>query len=130
MDNLIILCPNCHALTDNYRGKNTKAYKTNNNKKKNIKMKKANYCIDCHRIISTRAVRCKSCSSKKREKEKINKCPPREELKQLIRIIPFLQIGKKYNVSDNTIRNWCKIYQLPYSSKEIKKYSDEEWCNI
>lgn len=130
LDNLIILCPNCHALTDNYRGKNTKAYKTNNNKKKNIKMKKANYCIDCHRIISTGAVRCKSCSSKKREKEKINKCPPREELKQLIRIIPFLQIGKKYNVSDNTIRNWCKIYQLPYSSKEIKKYSDEEWCNI
>lgn len=28
LDNLKLLCPNCHALTDNYRGKNTKKHKT------------------------------------------------------------------------------------------------------
>ena len=27
LDNLQLLCPNCHALTDNYRGKNIKKYK-------------------------------------------------------------------------------------------------------
>ena len=30
LDNLELLCPNCHAQTDTYRGKNTKKYKQNN----------------------------------------------------------------------------------------------------
>ena len=130
LNNLMFLCPNCHALTDNYRGKNTKVHKNNISNKTNTKMKKINYCIDCHRAISIGATRCKSCSGKEREKEKRDKRPSREELKQLIRTMSFLQIGKKYNVTDNTIRKWCKIYQLPYSSKEIKNYSNEEWLNI
>jgi len=29
IENLELLCPNCHALTDNYRGKNTKKHKEN-----------------------------------------------------------------------------------------------------
>ena len=51
----------------------------------------------------------------------------REELKTLIRTLPFLQIGEKFNVSDNTIRKWCDKYNLPRKASEIKKYSDEEW---
>ena len=129
LNNLTLLCPNCHALTDNYRGKNVKAHK-NNPIKKPIRIKKMNYCVDCHRSIDPRAVRCKSSNGTEREQEKINKHPSREELKHLIRIMPFLQIGKKYGVSDNAIRKWCKNCQLPSSSREIKKYSDEEWKNI
>lgn len=30
LDNLELLCPNCHALTDTYRGKNTEKAKTSN----------------------------------------------------------------------------------------------------
>ena len=56
--------------------------------------------------------------------------PSKDILKQLIRTTPFLQIGKNFGVTDNTIRKWCKSYQLPYSSKEIKKYSNEEWNKI
>lgn len=51
----------------------------------------------------------------------------REELKTLIRTLPFSQIGEKFNVSDNTIRKWCDKYDLPRKVSEIKKYSDEEW---
>ena len=127
--NLKLLCPNCHALTDGYRGRGTQAYK-NNPKKNNIKMKKINYCVDCHRAIDRKAVRCKSCAGKEKEKEKIKKHPNRELLKQLIRTKSFVQIGRKFGVTDNTIRKWCKKYQLPYSSKEIKNYSNEEWDNI
>ena len=29
IENLELLCPNCHALTDNYKGKNTQKYKQN-----------------------------------------------------------------------------------------------------
>ena len=54
----------------------------------------------------------------------------REELKSLIRTTSFLQIGKQFGVSDNAIRKWCKNYELPYKSTEIKKYTNEEWDNI
>lgn len=53
--------------------------------------------------------------------------PSRDELKSLIRNISFLQIGKRFNVSDNTIRKWCKHFGLPYKAHDIKKYTDEEW---
>ena len=38
-----------------------------------------------------------------------------------------MTIGKQYGVSDNPIRKWCKIENLPYTKKEIKSYSDKEW---
>ena len=53
-----------------------------------------------------------------------------EELKNLIRTVSFLQIGRIYNVSDNAVRKWCDSYGLPRRSSEIKSYSDEEWENI
>ena len=56
--------------------------------------------------------------------------PSREVLKQLIRTTAFTTIGKKYGVSDNTIRKWCKAMHLPYKVNEIKQYSDIEWSLI
>lgn len=56
--------------------------------------------------------------------------PSREELKVLIRENSFLQLGKQFGVSDNAIRKWCKAYDLPYKSTEIKRYSDKDWENI
>lgn len=57
---------------------------------------------------------------------KVERCS-REELKKLLRTIPILQIGHKFNVSDNTIRKWCDFYKLPRRVKDIKQYSNEEW---
>lgn len=54
----------------------------------------------------------------------------RESLKALIRATPFVQIGQKFGVSDNSIRRWCLKYNLPSTKKEISKYSDEEWAEL
>lgn len=91
-------------------------------------MSKHNYfCIDCGNEIKTNASRCVKCSQlAQRTVER----PNREELKALIRIIPFSQIGKQFNVSDNTIRKWCKSENLPSKASEIKKYSKEDWEKI
>ena len=35
-----------------------------------------------------------------------------------------------YNVTDNTIRKWCKNYNLPFTKKEIKNLSNESWSKI
>ena len=56
--------------------------------------------------------------------------PSREVLKLMIRNEPFTKIGNKFNVTDNTIRKWCKNENLPYKASEIKKISDEDWKKI
>ena len=48
----------------------------------------------------------------------------------LIRTKPFVEIGKMFKVSDNTIRKWCDSYNLPRKVTDIKKYSDIEWEKI
>lgn len=82
------------------------------------------FCIDCGKEITNGSNRCKKCNSiYQRRVER----PSKEELKNLIRNFSFIDIGKKYSVSDNAIRKWCKNYNLPFSKREIKSYSKEEW---
>lgn len=85
-------------------------------------------CKKCGKPLSSnRSEICRLCAH---ENQRRCEWPTREELKQKIRTSSFLQIGKEYNVSDNAVRKWCKYYNLPFKSKEIKKYTDEEWENI
>ena len=44
--------------------------------------------------------------------------------------MPFTQIAKLFEVTDNAIRKWCKDENLPYRAKDIKNISDEEWIKI
>ena len=89
--------------------------------------KKEHYCVDCGCRIHKESLRCIQCDHKRQYK--VNH-PSREELKNLIRNKPFIQIAKQFNVSDNTIRKWCKKENLPFRSSDIKKYTDEEWKAI
>jgi len=84
--------------------------------------------VDCGIQINTakakRCIKCAQLFSRKTER------PTREELKDLIRNDTFISIGKKYNITDNAVRKWCKAMNLPVKKSEIKKYSDEEWNEI
>lgn len=106
INNLQVLCPNCHSQTDTYAGKSSRKNKQEINKKKD--------------------------DVKTKTKTKEIKLPPvsREDLKLKIRKYPFTYIAKEYSVTDNAIKKWCIKYQLPSKKSEIKKYSDKEWNNI
>lgn len=78
---------------------------------------------------------CIACSQKENQKKKITERETilnlsREQLKREIRTTSFLQLAKKYGVSDNAIRKWCKAYELPFRVCDIKKYSEQEWLYI
>lgn len=91
---------------------------------------KPSYCLDCGILITQGAIRCRDCYSKAPKELGGNRKavrPTREELKDLIRTTPFVQIGKKYGVSDNAIRKWCDNYELPRRVKDIKILTNEEW---
>lgn len=86
--------------------------------------KKKYFCCDCGTEISKGALRCRDCNNIYRKKEKPIS---REELKNLIRNLPFTQIGQQFGIADNSIRKWCDSYNLPRTKKEINSYSDEDW---
>jgi len=88
IENLQIVCPNCNATLDTHcRGrkgllKDTK--KIQNNLKVNIS---------------------KSLSKRKSTR------PPYKQLLEEIKLLGYTKTGKKYNVSDNSIRKWVKMYE-------------------
>lgn len=52
---------------------------------------------------------------------KVENRPSKEELWDMVKSEPFTQIGKRFNVCDNTVKKWCKFYGLPYRRKDIKR---------
>ena len=118
LENLRWVCPNCNQQLETTNGKNKK------------QLEKHNYCIDCGKEIHLRSTRCVECQAKKQTIPLEQMPVTREELKQLIRKKPFVQIGLQFKVSDNAIRRWCDKFNLPRKATEIKKYTDEEWKNI
>ena len=84
-----------------------------------VSPKQYNKCPNCGKIISNTAKTCKKCYKRKIKRIQQSKRPPKEELEKLIYITPFTTLGKKYGVSDNAVRKWCKYYNLPYKKKDM-----------
>lgn len=141
-ENLILLCPNCHSLTSTYKGANighgrltrkkySDKYKTEPSEEILDNIKKENkkyYCQKCGKEVTCKSVLCRKCRNEERRNNFIvtNEIT-REELKEKIRTFSFVAIGEEYGVTDNAVRKWCKIYNLPFKKTEIDKYTDEEW---
>lgn len=132
----ILVCANCHreihanlidisCLTSSYSEERaTKILEKLND----IKAKTLYYCKDCGKLISeSKAQRCPECAAKER---RICERPSREELKILIKTVPFVKIGEKFGVTDNAIRKWCKSMNLPSTKQQINSISDSEWETI
>lgn len=105
IENLQMLCPNCHSQTDNYCG--------NANKKKHY------YCKDCGKEINRKSKYCPICASKHRRK--VTRPSKDYLIKQFKEIGTMLGIAKQYGVTDKTISKWCIYYGLPGKSAELKK---------
>lgn len=122
-ENLQVLCPNCHSLTGSFRALNRDKGRPDREEAR----KKVNLCVDCGKPISIGATRCRNCANKLLVTEKP---VTREELKKLIRTIPFTKIAEKYGVTDKAIVKWCIGYNLPSRKKDINIISDEDWEKI
>ena len=129
----VLLCANCHRgvhagiLTIPEEWQNfyneDKAQKLLENLEQKL-TRKIWTCERCGKQISKGAKHCPECASLISRKADR---PERIELKKMIRTMPFTHIAKKYGVSDNSVRKWCKLENLPYKKTEIQNYSDKEW---
>lgn len=119
-ENLRAICPNCHAQTDTYKGKNTAVCKNNTNKKKQVpepipkKVYESKVCTGCSKVIHHRNLQCTVCRAKdvfeSGQYRKVER-PSYEQLQKDIHEMSVVQVGKKYGVSDNAIRKWIKKYE-------------------
>ena len=77
------------------------------------------YCVDCGKLITKGAIRCKQCADL--AQRKVDR-PSKEELYDFLveNKGNFVAAGREYGVCDNTIRKWCKRYELPSHSKDYK----------
>ena len=109
LENIGVLCPNCHSQTKNYAGRKTKGRKRSTNTKKDI-------CPICNKNYkSINAKSCTNCYQKLRRQN----FPSKNELEELVKKEKSLsKICSYYNVSDKTIAKWCKYYNISYKAKK------------
>ncbi len=126
IQNLRILCPNCHSQTLTHRGRNIKKFP----KRKMVCLnpEEQKKCLECGLDIYPSKKFCSQrCSNKHRGRNtyeigagrKVER-PPIEVLKNEIAELGYLQTGKKYGVTDNAIRKWVKTYEKHLKSNPSK----------
>lgn len=114
IENLRLLCPNCHSQTDTFCSKNSERHKNKPLKIKPIyKQQVAIYkkCGLCDKQIYYNSIYCRSCydsnrkllQSKNHIKTKII-WPDLEFLLERLKTISYVKLGKELGVSDNAIR--------------------------
>lgn len=86
IENLRIVCPNCNATLSTHGGKNIGC------RNKNVNKEKRNFIEE---------------SKKRRTVER----PSFKELSSDVSLFGYSATGRKYGVSDNTIRKWLKFYE-------------------
>ena len=166
LENLQILCPNCHAKTQNFRGKNIKstrrthavpetlflsdlevAKRYEQRLERKREYQKAKYkelhpnaisqekkdpifvtCPICGTEFRQTTKRTKYCS-KDCQKEAMLKESKRPNFIELIKALKqyktFVGVAKNYDVTDNAVRKWCKLYQIPTHTKEMLEYINQ-----
>ena len=104
LENLRILCPNCHSQSDTYGGRNAK------------KEEEKSFCSTCQVETSGYSNVCNECSLvRKFDVEKA-------DLERYVKEMPFTKIGKMFNVTDNSVRKRCKSLGIA-----IPKYHKGHW---
>jgi len=119
IENLEILCPNCHSLTPNWTGKKLKRDSVvRKEKKPSIKKeKKLRACKNCEEEFipnnDKQMYCCNSCANQYNSKhivrrKKVESRPSKEELVKMIAEMGYRGVGRKFGVSDNAVRKWLR----------------------
>jgi Zn finger protein HypA/HybF involved in hydrogenase expression len=118
IENLRLLCPNCHSQTPTYCAKNKK-YNSFKARVSEFIPQEHKKCATCSNMLrSNKNVNCGECYNKNRKllqtqykrTTKIN-WPSIDIIKSKLKTMSFLALAKEFGVSDNAIRKHIKNYQ-------------------
>lgn len=100
LENLRLLCPNCHTQTSTFAGRRFKRSQRMCDCGAEIsKYNKSGKCRACCRIIAASKVSAKF-------------IVPKEQLADLLQTYSLSAIGRKFQVSANTVKKYCARYGL------------------
>lgn len=126
MDNLIILCSNCHMQSHNYSNviKEKPLGKRPNRKWNYVEKKKKEFiCKNCGKTFYSIQQSQKYCSVQCCHNTQVRINITKDELiNSFVELRYFKSVGKKYNVCDNTIRKLCKKLNIPSNSKDMELF--------
>ena len=120
-DNSIDLDLNIDEEIEEKSADRTRKIKTTGTIKKPIQTKSpVRTCAECGCEVAPRSIRCNGCVNKEKLKKSIevenaNRPSLKQIMEDLEKLGSYVQVGKKYNVSDNCIRKWIARH---------KKYSN------
>ncbi len=104
LENLRILCPNCHSQTPTFAGRRISYSRI-----------ELFCCSQCHAPITkySKLGFCRKCASiRSNFKRRKVEHPSKQELKKLVWLKPTTLIAKDFGVSDKAIEKWCKAYEI------------------
>lgn len=81
-------------------------------------VRKEKYFCSCGNEVVKKGNKCNFCAT--RDSRVVKERPSPQELKKELQESSFVGVGKKYGVSDNAIRKWCKSYGMSTKSKDYK----------
>lgn len=142
LQNIQLLCPNCHSQTDHYRGRNKRSSKNDmsiqkykdfvdgksdiynidsinkNKKESNPKHNKyKRFCKHCGKELNDKQL---NYCSKECAHKHISKIPDIDILINAFKTYKnFTQVAKHFNVSDSAVRKWTDKYNI---TEDVKKY--------
>ena len=97
LENLRILCPNCHSQTPTFAGRN---------------LRRIHRCSDCNKRTQGQGVRCRGCASKLNSLTRTKiEWPPVEDLLRRLETTSYSALGRELGVSDNAIRKRIKNHR-------------------
>lgn len=127
LENLMVLCPNCHSQTDNFAGKSSKKH-ISFDKRQELKQRQVqsglsedgqrfyneygDYKILCpvceQNFMNKEATMCRQCYDEKRRKPKVSK----EELLKIMENNTYTSAANLLGVDRETVSKWSKYYGL------------------
>lgn len=149
LENLQILCPNCHSKTSNFRGKNTRIHKCASElflsdeeveQRRQEKLNKRRIpieqrknkpvinikCLWCNKEFKPRSKQTKYCCVECYRADNASNRPSVLELiDKFKQYKTFVGVAKSYNITDNGVRKWCRLYKIPDTSKKMKEFLNQ-----
>lgn len=124
IENLRILCPNCHSQTYNFCGRNKEKNKTKTVKAIKRKQNKQYKCKICGGKTNRNSKNklCWTCWCVVQRK---TKRPDIRILKEQINLLGYRGTSRKYSVSDNALRKWIE-FDNKYNGILEKNIAEEE----
>ena len=129
LENLELLCPNCHSQTKTYAGRNVDKeriikFDINVILNSNIDFSKEGWVKEVSKLtgLTPKYIRkflkkespkfYKEKCSEYKQLRKVKNRPSKEELEKMLKETNYSAVGRVYGVSDNAVRKWAKAYNI------------------